>query len=392
MNEPNWGRLFHAYGLATDTPAHLLNLSSKDEQCRKEAVLHLLNTVIHQGTIYPATPAVMRWITELLRDTSQRTSCKSEIPCLGQILSFIGYAGESLNEIYLPKDISIPTEEELDEFFLLFAEDEEGEDVWCSPLIDFLMIRGIRELGAMGDEVLEAIIPFVKEENRGLQAAAVDAVGEWAFAIEQGIQYQAAHEAIKEKLAGAKSRDERAGLVLAMGRMGGDVSEYLVDPDKAVQACAALFVASPLADSILISALCYPDQIEEWFDLCPHYFNDKIRYFLLGRLISRKVTIEQMLPAALAVMAVSTAMCADHDWGRILKVTFPEAVYSPGCPPALADKLTKAQREVLLAMVANQELWNPRSGNARIARLAVGLPNDRDEVAAYIRSTPVTDA
>jgi len=107
---------------------------------------------------------------------------------------------------------------------------------------------------------------------------------------------------------------------------------------------------------------------------------------LLGKLKSRGVTIDQMLPAALAIIAGSTAMCADYDWGPVLQIAFPSSKFKPGVRPPLPDKLTEAQRAVLEALVANELLWDPRNGNASLARMKVGLTDNRDGIQNAVKN------
>ena len=46
----DWSRLHHAYGPATDTPAHLRALVEGDPEARDKAMAHLWSAILHQGT------------------------------------------------------------------------------------------------------------------------------------------------------------------------------------------------------------------------------------------------------------------------------------------------------------------------------------------------------
>ncbi|GIH91875.1 hypothetical protein ACFFMN_34290 [Planobispora siamensis] len=64
----DWSRLFHAYGMASDTPGHLRALVGDDEDARRAAVLHLGGAVIHQGTPWTVTPPAALVVAGLLAD------------------------------------------------------------------------------------------------------------------------------------------------------------------------------------------------------------------------------------------------------------------------------------------------------------------------------------
>lgn len=66
MSDP-FTRLFHAYGPATDTPAHLRALTGEDDDARAAAVRHLWSAVLHQGTPWMVTPVVVVEVVEALR-------------------------------------------------------------------------------------------------------------------------------------------------------------------------------------------------------------------------------------------------------------------------------------------------------------------------------------
>ena len=64
--DTNWAHLFHAYGVATNTPGFLRDLTSNDSAKRVAAVDHLTWSVLHQGTIYSVTPVVVKVLMGLL--------------------------------------------------------------------------------------------------------------------------------------------------------------------------------------------------------------------------------------------------------------------------------------------------------------------------------------
>ncbi|MET7396505.1 hypothetical protein ABZS66_23795 [Dactylosporangium sp. NPDC005572] len=60
--------LLHAYGRATDTPAHLAALAGADAEARAAALSHLWSAVIHQGTPWTVTPPAAEVIVALVAE------------------------------------------------------------------------------------------------------------------------------------------------------------------------------------------------------------------------------------------------------------------------------------------------------------------------------------
>jgi HEAT repeat len=60
-----WKALHHAYGPADDLPAAIRAAASTDEQEADAAVEALFSSVFHQGTVYPASVAVVPFVAEL---------------------------------------------------------------------------------------------------------------------------------------------------------------------------------------------------------------------------------------------------------------------------------------------------------------------------------------
>lgn len=386
--ETDWGRLFHAYGVALDTPAHLRDLISADADARVQAIGHLLSAILHQGTLYPATPPVARVIAGILHEPMLREPLAGEGSALGSALDFLAEIASSLAFIGAIEPPSPPSEADLAELFRQFHAEDEEED-WGSAVIETLMAQAVLDLRAMAGEMLEAITPFLFDEAADIRRYAINAVSQWGAVAPDDASAGLAAGLIEQRLTVADGRDERAALVLALGLLGQDVSPWLDDADEAVSSCAALFVAEPRATARLIAALGDPAAVDGWFTHRPAYFDVHIRFHLLGELLARRVTIEEMLPAALALIAGATAMTADYEWGRILQLAFPEqvAAFKPGQRPPLPTRLTSAQHAVLEQLVANERLWDPRSGNASLARMQVGLSDNPEEVAKYCRRT-----
>ncbi|MFJ8230854.1 hypothetical protein ACIQ9E_12980 [Streptomyces sp. NPDC094448] len=68
LAETDWAALEHAYGPATDTPAHLAGLLDADQGVRSRALDHLHYKVNHQQTLYTATVPAALYVAGILPD------------------------------------------------------------------------------------------------------------------------------------------------------------------------------------------------------------------------------------------------------------------------------------------------------------------------------------
>jgi hypothetical protein len=76
LDDLAWGGLLHAYGSADDLPGLIRAAASTDEAEADGAVEGLFSSVFHQGTVYPASAAVVPFVAELVAAgaTQQRWS------------------------------------------------------------------------------------------------------------------------------------------------------------------------------------------------------------------------------------------------------------------------------------------------------------------------------
>ncbi len=68
----DWRALSHAYGRAIDTPMHLRTLLADDERLRADGRQLLTESVLHGGSIYPATAPVLRFVRRMVVDARVR--------------------------------------------------------------------------------------------------------------------------------------------------------------------------------------------------------------------------------------------------------------------------------------------------------------------------------
>jgi hypothetical protein len=277
-----------------------------------------------------------------------------------------------------------PDAAEVAAFYRRLSEDD--LDAWVSPVVGALVNRAIVDLRETAPEVIDAVLPFVADGELAVRMAAIGAIAWLGMSRPARSRVFGLVDRLESRLRAVEDRDERANLVLALGRLGADTSRWLDDIDPAVRACAALWLRDEArATAILVDALTRPRQADAWFTHGMPLLRGHVRFCLLREVLARRVPFADLLPAALAVVEVANGYTADADWGLLLLAAFPGVRFVPGVRPPPPATLDDAQRALLRALVANDSLWDPKNGNAHLARMRVGLPDDRDAVAKLTR-------
>lgn len=378
----DWSRLFHAYGVASDTPGHLRALTGGDPELQAAALDHLDSAVLHQGSVYPVTPVAVRVVAGLLNHPALRRPVRYGDVVLVDVLTFLRDAAESaattsVDGLLRPDAVDVAAF-----YSLLVADDPEA---WSSPVAGALCAWSEAELRESSAEVVDAVLPLVTDPDLAVRMAAVGALAWLGVSPPRGRVTELAGR-LAARLRAADGRDERANLVMALGRLGVDTTPWLDDPDPAVRACAALGLRDDVgATAILVDALTRPGEADAWFSHPMPLIWGHVRFCLLREVLARRVPLTDLLPAAIAVVEVANGYTVDHDWGPLLLAAFPDVAFTPGVRPPRPATLDDAQRALLRALVANDTLWDPKNGNAYLARMRVGLPDTRDAVADLAR-------
>lgn len=372
-----WEHHFHAYGQASDTPVELAKLTGRDDEVTA-AMDHLSGAVLHQGSLWSVTPPATRVVAGLL---SQPAVAVGDPPVLTLMLGWLADVAESVGQIEELDDLPEPTEAEWATFY---ADLVNGDDqtAWESPALWVAWQTAVVDLRAMAAEVGQAVRPWLDDPRESVREPALRAVSAWGALLEG--DREELIDAERATLERATSRDERAAALCGLGVLGDDLSALLDDPDPAISACAALFVRTPRATTILVDALSRPQEIDAWFTAQPSYFPLRTRFAFVAEVIERGVDLEQLLPAVVAVIEHGSPFTADFDWGPMLQAAFPHVAFTPGVRPPLPRGLSSAQSAVLHALAANESLWDETNGNATLARMKVGVPERREDLLALL--------
>lgn len=81
LGATQWPSLDHAYGRAIDTPRHLRLLLADDERVRADALELLGESLLHEGSAYPATVPALRLVRRLAGD--------GRVPARPQLIAFL---------------------------------------------------------------------------------------------------------------------------------------------------------------------------------------------------------------------------------------------------------------------------------------------------------------
>jgi hypothetical protein len=228
--------------------------------------------------------------------------------------------------------------------------------------------------------IYQAVAPHLQATDPDIREAALATVSALFEGPEFADSVSEATQLLRDGLDHITERRERAVIVTTISAWGQDTSDLLSDPDPAIRACAALAdtcAENPRATNEILQALRAPATVDEWFSEPLSYTEGPLRHALLAAAIER-ATFEELLPAALAMVPLSSNLTAADDWGPLLGAAFPSG-YAQG------NGLTAAQHRYLSALVERDAVW--RFGHLTVSWLQdVGLPTDRDEVKALLRS------
>ncbi|MGI5191657.1 hypothetical protein ACQEVI_26185 [Promicromonospora sp. CA-289599] len=225
VDDVDWSRLFHAYGVASDTAQHLQGLLSDDDAAFGEGLDHLHGAVLHQGTVYPATAPSLRVVAGMLHDRGRhqvlRRHDEHGRSRLASLLEWVDAVGDSASwhEDTRARDAAEPTHEDIDAFYRAMAADD--ETVWESDLNHYLWARSIAELPAACGEALTPVSTFLADEDEAVRLAALDAYVRLA-AVQPDRATPAGPLAAAAQV--ASGRDERAVVVLGLGGLGTDTT------------------------------------------------------------------------------------------------------------------------------------------------------------------------
>lgn len=360
--ETDWAALAHAYGPADGTPEDLLGLLHDDPAVQAESLGRLEMSVLHQGSLYSATPPAALFVAGILDDPRTLAVHEDFFPWDDRVRPLRGALLEWLGEV-------------ADSAAYEDGEEGEGEDEeWAEEIAAIEACRAVRP------QLFDAVTPWLDDADATVREAALGAVTHLLRAPELAGRVHTVAERLERVARGGGDRRERAAALLALGTWGHDTGDFLTDADPAVRACAALGSDRPGAVPVLLDALADPVAADAWFDEPLPQFDGWFRFTLLRGLLDRAGHFEQVLPAALALVPMCSQYTVDSEWGPLLASAFP-APYAPEVP------LTAAQRAFLQALVDRDACWGHIANRDSWLR-AAGLPTRREPLRDLLAAAP----
>ena len=379
-----WSRMFHAYGLATDTPGHLKALigDKPDPDARSEALNHLNSAEIHQGTPWPSTATTALFVARML---GEEVVAEAEVRVA--LLRFLrevaeaGDLGDQAEEARAEAYSDDPEESEIvDEWLASLAtagDEEEYEELWEGDLesAETAGNRGIVDCYDAMPALLGWVAPLTVADDRAVAVAAQAAVAILARHPAADEQRGELAAAMIAKARTAVEPDERAALVLSVQELGHNPREFLADPALTVRGCAALaesLAEDPEAHDVLVEIIANPVAFDEWFAKKPDQFPMHPRYEIIAAACERVPDASRLEAGIGAVPATGNWFVAAFDFGPYLRRFFADGW------PAEEAAATSGQRKFARYLAASDPLWDPTNGNRGPNLGELGLPDDRE--------------
>lgn len=399
LHSTDWSRTFHAYGPATDAPEFLAGLLSEKEEVREQALGYLNSAILHQGTVYPATPPAALFVAGLLTDPVSDLPVGDPFaagspaePLRLHLLGFLAATARAVAELSAGRSLSDldgaadPGERrgELDALLSGMADgDAEGdEEIWEDPLLDSVFQAALRDLRRAAPALLGAVRPLLTHADGRVRQRAVTTSGALSRLVDAPVDLSGAADL-------AENRDEGAAIVLALVEGGRDTSAFVTHPDQAIRVCAALsegLAGDPVALGELRAALVDPAAADAWFQDRPGYFSGQVRFALVAALVSRSGPEDaaDLLPVFRALAAMAGPFTCEADLRGLLRLALG---IEEGATASGVGNPTGLQRAYLGAVVDNDRLWGTGAANPALVLRSLGLPTDREALAA-LAATP----
>lgn len=410
----DWSELSHAYGPASDAPFQLLALLSGDLETRSAAAGYLDVAILHQGSICPATGPVALVVAAMLDDPRTLEPVENVLPWDAaprplrlELLDFLARVSESCmfdTEETLQADAHPPGRTEA-ELLQISADADEalrslGPDPSTRMLIDrvpapealatvandkeyqrAIRARHILSCQTVLPKIFAALLPIFEASDARIRVKALEAAARLIDHPDLVGHKAMVTERLETAATSCTDPARRAAAARLLGMIGATPRVLLHDDHPGVRACAAL--APTLADDrhatkAILDALLAPEEADHWFEEHLPGQEGWLRFDLIWAAVERADDFEELLPAALAVLAIGKAGVIDKDIGSFVTAAFPRP-YRDG------DSLTAAQQTYVAALIDHEHLWRAATSRAWFRR--TGLPVDRDACRELLASS-----
>lgn len=358
----------HAYGVADDTEK-LLGLLG-DEGQRRAAMRYLYSAILHQGTVWLATPD----ITDALVQVAVQPEAAN---ARADIIGFVADVAQAATDCqWEGMDEAVATDGGLERAVEAIAAnvDELFED---EELANFTYAQALTWVGERREAWCLALVDSIDDDDLHVAIAVAQLV---LSADLDPLRHPQIRDRVVRCLAGLAAPDAgptwRPAAVDLLARFDQPTDRYLDDPDLAVRLCASYhgdLVANSAARNELIAGVMDLPAVERSFGerSLPGWDGPLAPASqLIVRLAGAGLPASCLVGAALATARFFEQAPGDWSWGH-----FVIPILGVGATRA---SVTAAQRDYLAGMLAIEGIWDPRSGNNSLVWKAAGLPYDRD--------------
>ncbi|MGW4380148.1 hypothetical protein [Kitasatospora sp. NPDC004531] len=278
MADVEWSGLFHAQGLASDTPRHLAALLGDNTRAFVDGYSHLWSTTLRrEGKAWPVTAPTALIVAELLDDPL----LGPEDPSLADAMLVYLYAvgvGADLGE--RAPEVRALVEKRRSELQTwtdgyLAADADARARMWQdgTGLGALVLDRAALACFDLVPTLLRRTVPHLASERARRRTCAAAAVGSLARHPSASTQRPALLEQLMELAEAAESVFDLATILIAVGGLGGDTRSWLSDPHRGVRGCAALapgLAGDDEADRVLLELARSPREFGKSFgDMAP---------------------------------------------------------------------------------------------------------------------------
>lgn len=371
-----WHRMFHAYGIATNTPGYLNALARDDPDARAAAIWHLFSVQIHQGTPWPSTATTALFTARLLAG-GHVTEPETQVSLLNFLravaeASDLGFDADATRATAYPHD-DRAINDWLERYL---AAGDNDETLWTeeADTADLLLVRAAVDCYDAMPVMLNYILELCDAPEPRVYAAACSAAAILTRHPDITARRENLAPAWSERARATDDIDERAALVMALGEINAAPREFLTDPWLVVRGCAALAPAlwdDPAAHDVLAELIAGPRAFDAGFARKPQQFPMHPRHRLI-RAVCEQIDDEQLLIPGINAISHSTNWSASQ--GDI--EPYLRRFFSNGWPE-LAQR-TSGQRNLARLIAHADNLWRPADGNRSATLTRLRLPTDRD--------------
>jgi hypothetical protein len=384
-----WDHLAHAYAAARDAPVHLRCFVSAERpsdelEC---AVDWLWGSILHQGSLYSASPPVIWVLVDLLAASPDHPAAEAILGGLATLAEGCLFMreepdastdvpircngpGDPVWEVWVNAPLPDVQEEIPKEYFSAcrvrascIAQTVAHAAPVVAHCLDHPREHVRRAAGAAWWSLVQIVpnAPNAKDRLEGIIGNALFEPGVWLSAI------------------------------IGLDLLGQNVAPLLLDADRRIRLGAAMAKGTrgvKSSNDELARALRDLEWLEHTFPQGLAHRDMHLRFHVLSELLERcspttaGATVIDAMDHLITQRA--SAFTADFEWGPILLWVFPERraklpLRDQDMLP-LPQRLDAAQRVVLDALTKKSDIWNRGSGNAYLALLRVQLPQDRASI------------